>query len=321
MTAPRKPGPGMPASGADGLEAIQAKATKPGRSKALIAATDYEVGYARPPRNTQFQKGKSGNPRGRPKGARNRLPALNEERMKAIILEEAYRTITVRDGLRNVTVPIARAVLRSLAVNAVKGQHRAQRLFAELLSGVETSNKALHDAWFSSALDYKIAWEAELARRDRRGITDLAPPLPHPDHMVIDMNRGTIVIYGPKTREEKEHYDRAFAELRRQVILREICREAMMSEDDAEECADLARHIEIANATIAKFRTVLPEDLYPVKIDRSLRAEMRALQKKWTPLIAAEIIAEGGLDEDEEEDVESGRDDGEGGSGEKNAEG
>ncbi len=141
-------GDAPPDATAPGRKPSAAKASRaplPSVAGALKARPGYEVGYAKPPEATRFQKGTSGNPRGRPKGKKNLVPALNEERMKAIILEEAYRTITVRDGTRNVTVPIARAVLRSLAVNAVKGQHRSQRLFAELLSAVETSHKALHD--------------------------------------------------------------------------------------------------------------------------------------------------------------------------------
>ena len=141
----------------------------PGKPGGLISGAGYEVGYGKPPEGTKFRKGVSGNPRGRPKGAKNKVPAINEERMKAIILEEAYRTITVRDGTRNVTVPIARAVLRSLAVNAVKGQHRSQRLFAELLASVETANRALHNEWMQTAIDYKTGWERELDRRKQLG--------------------------------------------------------------------------------------------------------------------------------------------------------
>ena len=123
--------------------------------------------------------------------------------MKDIVLDEAYRTITVRDGDRTVTVPMAQAIIRSLAVNAAKGQHRAQRLFAELLSSVESSNKQLNDDYLNAAMDYKIEWERELDRRDRLGITDLPDPMPHPDHVVIDMRGGAVRIMGPMTRAEK----------------------------------------------------------------------------------------------------------------------
>jgi hypothetical protein len=31
----------------------------------------YEVGFAKPPKSGQFERGKSGNPKGRPKGSKN----------------------------------------------------------------------------------------------------------------------------------------------------------------------------------------------------------------------------------------------------------
>ena len=45
---------------------------------------DYEVGYGRPPRHTRFAKGQSGNPRGRPCGAKN-FTTLLEEALDVIV--------------------------------------------------------------------------------------------------------------------------------------------------------------------------------------------------------------------------------------------
>lgn len=139
----------------------------------------------------------------RPKGAKSKRPALNEERLKAIFLDEAYREITVRDGDRNVSVPMAQAVVRAMAVNAAKGQHRSQRLFAEILSATERQNKALADEWLHTAIEYKVEWDRELERREMLGITNLPAPLPHPDQVRIDMNTGEAHVQGPMTMEER----------------------------------------------------------------------------------------------------------------------
>ena len=58
-----------------------------GDRKALArrpAASSYEVGYGKPPAKNRFKPGQSGNPKGRPRGAKNRSPSpqLHEERLK-----------------------------------------------------------------------------------------------------------------------------------------------------------------------------------------------------------------------------------------------
>lgn len=53
---------------------------------------DYTVGYGKPPRHTRFQKGQSGNPRGRPKGARGLKADLRAELSERVRVTENGRT-------------------------------------------------------------------------------------------------------------------------------------------------------------------------------------------------------------------------------------
>ncbi len=131
---------------------------------------------------------------------------MNDERLKTLILEEAYRTISINDQNGQFDIPMAQAVVRSLAVNAAKGNQRAQRLFTQLLSSVERDNKRLHDEWLQTAIDYKTSWDQELQRRKALGI-DAPAPIPHPDHIIIDMNSGSVRITGPMTKEDKVKWD------------------------------------------------------------------------------------------------------------------
>lgn len=135
------------------------------------------------------------------------MPALNEERMKTIVLMEAYRTINVRDGEKVMGIPVIQAVIRSLALSAAKGHQRSQRLFTELLRLVEGEHKAHYEDYLEAAITYKTGWESELERRAKLGIT--APdPIPHPDDIVINTRTGLVEIKGPMTKEEKAVWDK-----------------------------------------------------------------------------------------------------------------
>jgi hypothetical protein len=95
----------------------------------------YEVGYGRPPTETRFRKGVTGNPGGRPRG-------MTAGRAKKLALQEAYRLITVREGDEVRTLPTIQAVMRSQARSAAKGNGHAQRHFIDRIQAIEEALQA-----------------------------------------------------------------------------------------------------------------------------------------------------------------------------------
>lgn len=57
------------------------------------------VGFMNPPKNTQFQRGKSGNPRGRPRKPKDNNTILQQVLDRKVRLREGDRQITIRNAL------------------------------------------------------------------------------------------------------------------------------------------------------------------------------------------------------------------------------
>jgi len=178
------------------------EADPPGRSK---------VGYGRPPAEHQFKKGVSGNPRGRPKrkhAAKSTDPLkTSSQPANQLLMDEAYRTVTLREGDQIIKLPAIQAVFRAMGVAAMKGNRFAQRTLAELVQQVENSDREAKAEYLKSMIDYKCDGERAIEDAIGRGITP-PEPVPHPDDIMIDFASSSASINGPMTKEEKADWDR-----------------------------------------------------------------------------------------------------------------
>lgn len=58
-----------------------------------------KAGYRNPPKHTQFKKGKSGNPRGRPRKCENLITILQRVLNRSVRVKDPDRNMPIRDAL------------------------------------------------------------------------------------------------------------------------------------------------------------------------------------------------------------------------------
>src|SRR5271156_2377726 len=87
-----------------------------------------QVGYGKPPERTRFKTGRSGNPKGRPKGTLN---------MATVLARTLRAKVVVNENGRRKTITKLEAALQQLTNKAASGDLKAVHLLAGLVRSAE----------------------------------------------------------------------------------------------------------------------------------------------------------------------------------------
>lgn len=125
------------------------------------------VGRGKPPKQHRFRKGQSGNPKGRPKGARN---------LTLELAEELNQKIRIREGDKESYVSKQRAIIKAMVTKALKGDTRAAltvlTVRARLIDDDDASGEAI-SASDQALLDEYVEREVtKRVRGDKKDPTD-----------------------------------------------------------------------------------------------------------------------------------------------------
>ena len=86
---------------------------------------EYDVGYKKPPKHTQYKKGHSGNSKGRPKRSLN---------TKTILGNELSERITITEFGQQKRMSKQEVMIKALAANALKGDTKSINIVLNLLA-------------------------------------------------------------------------------------------------------------------------------------------------------------------------------------------
>ena len=89
----------------------------------MSKSSNEKIGYRNPPQSTQFKKGHSGNPKGRPKGKRN---------LATVLEKTLHEKVVINENGRRKTITKLEAAVKQLVNKAASGDLRALHQLAAL---------------------------------------------------------------------------------------------------------------------------------------------------------------------------------------------
>jgi hypothetical protein len=108
---------------------------------------DYEVGYKKPPKHSQFKKGQSGNPRGRPRGAKNMTTLLGEALDEKVI---------VTDNGRRRKVSKREIIVTQLVNRSAQADLKAMQILLGMVQEIERRTGASNEPTSLSEADRQV---------------------------------------------------------------------------------------------------------------------------------------------------------------------
>jgi hypothetical protein len=106
-----------------------------------------DVGYGKPPQNSRFKRGRSGNPKGRPNGSLNLATVLQRTLRETIVISE--------NGRRKVMTKLEAAVAE-LVRKATSGDGHAIRYLCQLVTSAEERSVVVEPTTQLSETDQKV---------------------------------------------------------------------------------------------------------------------------------------------------------------------
>jgi hypothetical protein len=166
-------------------------------------------------------------------------------------LEEATRTVTVREGDKVSEMPAAQALIRTMFRAAAKGDAKAGRPLLELVARAETARVNAALDILKDAAAYKERYLQIFEENEREG---LDPPdiYPHPDDIIINEHTGEVEIDGPTSKEQagarKAVRDQALKSMRRYFELESALAQDPSNRELKREFKELKKYLDFLRA-------------------------------------------------------------------------